>query len=59
MAFRPTALLQPARSHPEVIIQAVTARNREKAENYAKKHNVPQVIESYEGKSHLISVHLR
>ncbi|KAF4966926.1 hypothetical protein FSARC_5459 [Fusarium sarcochroum] len=44
----PDALINPAKSHPDVIIQAVAARDRGKAEIYAKKHNIPQVIHSYE-----------
>ena len=46
----PTALLIPARSHPEVIIAAVAARDKKKAEAYAKKHGIPIVHESYDGK---------
>ncbi|KAJ4250133.1 hypothetical protein NW762_011944 [Fusarium torreyae] len=44
----PDALINPAKSHPDVIIQAVAARDRGKAEAYAKKHSIPQVIDSYE-----------
>lgn len=42
-------LITPAKSHPEVIIQAVAARDKQKAVDYAKKYGIPQVIDSYEG----------
>ncbi|RHZ49506.1 uncharacterized protein CDV56_105587 [Aspergillus thermomutatus] len=45
----PSALIKPAKTHPEVIIQAVAARNKQKAIDYAKKHGIPQVHDSYEG----------
>lgn len=48
---RPLALLGPAKSHPEVIIQAVAARKREKAEKFAKSNNIPEVKDSYQGES--------
>lgn len=44
------ALIIPAKSHPEVIVQAVAARNRKRAEEFAKKHGIPDVRDSYEGK---------
>lgn len=40
----------PAKSHPEVIIQAVAARDRKKAEAFAKSNNIPEVKDSYQGK---------
>ena len=45
------ALIVPAKSHPEVIVQAVAARDKSKATAYAKKHGIPQVLDSYEGMS--------
>ncbi|KAL4974209.1 hypothetical protein BDW66DRAFT_153131 [Aspergillus desertorum] len=39
----PLALITPAKSHPEVIIQAVSARNRKKAEEFAKAHSIPDI----------------
>jgi predicted dehydrogenase len=45
------ALIGPAKSHPEVIIQAVAARDKAKAIAYAKKHGIPQVFDSYQGMS--------
>ncbi|KAF5002849.1 hypothetical protein FDECE_10511 [Fusarium decemcellulare] len=44
----PDALINPAKSHPDVIVQAVAARDRHKAEAYAKKHNIPQIKNSYD-----------
>ncbi|KAJ5237357.1 hypothetical protein N7489_007448 [Penicillium chrysogenum] len=42
------ALITPAKSHPEVIIQAVSARDRKRAEAFAKSHGIPEVRDSYE-----------
>lgn len=47
----PLALLGPAKSHPEIVIQAVAARQREKAEKFAKSNNIPEVKGSYQGES--------
>ncbi|KAH8701827.1 putative oxidoreductase [Talaromyces proteolyticus] len=44
----PLALITPAKSHPEVIVQAVAARDRARAEEFAKKHGIPDVRGSYE-----------
>ncbi|KAJ5767168.1 uncharacterized protein N7511_004784 [Penicillium nucicola] len=44
----PAALITPAKSHPEVIVAAVAARDRNRAEAYAKKHGIPIVHSSYE-----------
>ncbi|SCO33953.1 related to Oxidoreductase [Fusarium fujikuroi] len=43
-----TALITPAKSHPDIKIYAVAARQKEKAEAYAKKHNIPHVFDSYQ-----------
>ena len=43
------ALITPAKSHAEVIIQAVAARDREKAEKFAKANEIPEVKDSYQG----------
>lgn len=42
------ALITPAQSHPEVIVQAVAARDRSRAEEFAKKHGIPEVRNSYQ-----------
>ncbi|KAH7322434.1 hypothetical protein B0I35DRAFT_476387 [Stachybotrys elegans] len=44
----PLTLIIPAKSHPEVIVQAVAARDRAKAEAFAKSHNIPEVKGSYQ-----------
>ncbi|KLO83808.1 Oxidoreductase [Fusarium fujikuroi] len=43
-----TALITPAKSHPDIKVYAVAARHKEKAEAYAKKHNIPHVFDSYQ-----------
>ena len=47
---RPLTLIIPAQSHPDVIVQAIAARDKEKAQAYAKKHGIPEVKDKYEGK---------
>ncbi|KAB8235274.1 hypothetical protein ETB97_007855 [Aspergillus alliaceus] len=44
----PIALINPAKAHPDVIIAAVAARDRNRAETYAKKYDIPIVHASYE-----------
>ncbi|KAI1435063.1 putative oxidoreductase [Xylaria sp. CBS 124048] len=44
----PLALLGPAKSHPEVVIQVVASRSREKAVAFAKKHGIPEARDSYQ-----------
>jgi len=44
----PTALIRPARAVPEVAVTAVAARDPARAREFADKHNVPVVHESYE-----------
>ncbi len=43
------SLIIPARTHPEVMIVAVAARDKKKAEAYAKRHGIPIVHENYDG----------
>lgn len=45
----PQALILPAKSHPEVVVYAVAARNRARAEAFAKKHEIPKVHADYQG----------
>ncbi|KAJ5355382.1 dimeric dihydrodiol dehydrogenase [Penicillium cataractarum] len=47
-SIAPIALIAPAKAHSEVIIAAVAARDRTRAEAYAKKHNIPIVHSTYE-----------
>ncbi|KAK3692089.1 hypothetical protein B0T22DRAFT_3943 [Podospora appendiculata] len=42
------AFLTPAKHHPEVIVQAVAARDKKKATDFAKKHGIPQAYGSYD-----------
>ncbi|UNI21249.1 hypothetical protein JDV02_007256 [Purpureocillium takamizusanense] len=42
------AIIIPAKSHPEVVVQAVAARSRERAEAFAKSQGVPEVKSSYQ-----------
>ncbi|PCG94101.1 Hypothetical protein PENO1_080150 [Penicillium occitanis (nom. inval.)] len=44
----PMALIAPAKSHPEIIVQAVSARNRARAEEFAKKNGIPEVRDTYQ-----------
>ena len=43
------AIIGPAKSHPEVIIAAVAARDEKRAHNFAKKYKIPIVYKSYQG----------
>lgn len=48
-----SAVVAPARNHPEVIISAVAARSEKKARKYAKSHGIDVVYfgpEGYQGK---------
>ncbi|CAI6335626.1 unnamed protein product [Periconia digitata] len=44
----PLAIIIPAKSHPDVIVAAVAARDYKKAEAYAKKHGIPIVHKTYD-----------
>ncbi|KAI0388446.1 putative oxidoreductase [Xylariaceae sp. FL0594] len=44
----PLAIIGPSKSHPEVILQAVAARDRKKAEDFAAKHGIAEVKDSYQ-----------
>jgi predicted dehydrogenase len=52
--LRPLAIIGPAKSHPEVIIAAIAARDENKAQAYAKKHSIPVVFKSYQGQLRLL-----
>ncbi|KAL8923177.1 MAG: hypothetical protein Q9208_004740 [Pyrenodesmia sp. 3 TL-2023] len=49
----PLALIGPAKSHPEVIVQAVAARDHQKAAAFAKANAIPEVKNSYQVESGL------
>jgi len=44
----PAALVKPARQTPEVVVAAVAARDRQRAQAFATKHGIPTVHESYD-----------
>ncbi|KAI1325924.1 putative oxidoreductase [Xylariaceae sp. FL0255] len=44
----PMAIISAAASHPEVVVQAISARDRSRAEEFAKKHGVPDVKDTYQ-----------
>ncbi|PYH45326.1 Gfo/Idh/MocA family protein [Aspergillus saccharolyticus JOP 1030-1] len=44
----PESVINPAKSHPEVIIAAVAARDADRAHQYAKRYNIPIVHASYQ-----------
>ena len=44
------SIITPALSHPEAVIAAVAARDEKKANAYAKKHHIPKVFKSYDGR---------
>lgn len=39
----------PAKSHPEIIVYAVAARDKARAVAYAKANGIPEVRDSYQG----------
>jgi predicted dehydrogenase len=45
----PPALINPALSHPGVVVAAVAARDEARAQAYATKHKIPKVFKSYQG----------
>jgi predicted dehydrogenase len=47
--IRPMSLFLPAKTHPEVVIACVAARDRARAEKYAKKHGIEGVHDTYQG----------
>ncbi|KAI1388994.1 oxidoreductase domain-containing protein [Hypoxylon trugodes] len=42
------ALITPAKTHPEVIVQVVAARDLLKAKAFAQKHRIPEVARTYQ-----------
>ena len=45
-----TVIINPAKTHPDVVVQAVAARDKQKASAYAKMHGIPQVFDNYESR---------
>ncbi|KAJ3890485.1 NAD(P)-binding protein [Lentinula edodes] len=50
----PAVLIIPAKSHAEVIVYAVAARDQGKAENFAKKHGIAKVYGGSDGYQQLL-----
>ena len=48
MCLRPVGVIIPAKSHPEVIVAAIAARDETRAQAYAKLHGIPHVHASYQ-----------
>ncbi|MCY4657830.1 MAG: Gfo/Idh/MocA family oxidoreductase [Gammaproteobacteria bacterium] len=44
----PAALTQPALENDDVVVAAVAARNRERAETFAKKQSIENVLDTYD-----------
>lgn len=51
---RPMTLISPAKTHPDVVVQAVAARDRKRAEAFARKNGIPEVKDSYQGEWHAV-----
>jgi hypothetical protein len=45
----PAALINPAKSHPDVVVLAVAARDKKRAEAFAKKYGIRKAYGSYQG----------
>lgn len=50
----PNALIAPAKSHPDVVIAAVAARDESKARAYAKTHGIATVYHGNDGYQKLL-----
>ena len=48
MFFRPISVIIPAKTHPEVIVAAVAARDEKRARAYAQAHGILSVHSSYQ-----------
>ncbi|KAK7756365.1 hypothetical protein SLS62_001591 [Diatrype stigma] len=44
----PNALISPAKTHPDVVVYAVAARDRGKAQSYAQKHGITEAKATYQ-----------
>ena len=53
----PPALISPARSHPDVVVYAVAARNQGKAEAFARKYAIEKVYSGPEGYQRRLTGH--
>ncbi|KAK6984064.1 hypothetical protein R3P38DRAFT_3108960 [Favolaschia claudopus] len=50
----PTALIVPVKSHPEAVVYAVAARNKDNAASFAKKHGIEKVFGGANGYQELL-----
>ncbi len=48
----PAALVKPARQVPDVQVVAVAARDKNKADAFARKHGIPRALDSYDALVH-------
>ncbi|KAF8216898.1 NAD(P)-binding protein [Mycena galopus ATCC 62051] len=53
-AIAPSALIAPAKSHPEAVVYAVAARSKERATAFAKEHKIEKVFGGPNGYQELI-----
>ncbi|KAF8637606.1 hypothetical protein AX17_002675 [Amanita inopinata Kibby_2008] len=53
-AIAPLALISPAKNHPEVVVHAVAARDKERAEAFAKKYHISKAYGGSNGYQELI-----
>lgn len=44
----PLALVTPAKTHPEVVLKGIAARDRKRAEEFAKSYGVERVYDTYD-----------
>jgi predicted dehydrogenase len=44
----PPALIRPAADNPEAVVEVVAARDYRRAQDYATRHGIPRVADSYE-----------
>ncbi|MGI5414100.1 Gfo/Idh/MocA family protein [Streptomyces chartreusis] len=47
-AIAPHALIKPARQNPRITVTAVAARDRSRAEKFARKHQIPVIHQDYD-----------
>ncbi|KAK7038504.1 hypothetical protein R3P38DRAFT_3475601 [Favolaschia claudopus] len=50
----PTALIVPVKSHPEAVVYAIAARNKDKAAAFARKHGIAKVFGGVNGYQELL-----
>ena len=48
-AIAPHSIIAPARTHADIVVYAVAARNPVRARAFAAKHDIPVVKDTYQG----------